>query len=149
MKVSKKLLILLFVLGLIAAACGGDDSSDDGPSDPADLAVDVGVDIEAGTIKIGLLSDLTGAFGPLVSAIVAGQEVYWANVNANGGINGLQVELVVRDTVYEVPNHVQFYEELKDQVVAFGDISTLVVYVTASFQNSSLSFSFFVAVFME
>jgi ABC-type branched-subunit amino acid transport system substrate-binding protein len=86
----------------------------------AEPAVDVGVDLEAGTIKVGLLSDLTGAFGPLVSAIVAGQEVYWANVNANGGINGLQVELIVRDTVYDVPNHVQFFEELKDQVVAFG-----------------------------
>jgi ABC-type branched-subunit amino acid transport system substrate-binding protein len=86
----------------------------------ADPVVDVGVDLEAGTIKIGMLSDLTGPFGPLVSAIVAGHEVYWGNVNANGGINGLMVELVVRDTVYEIPNHVQFYEELKDQVVAFG-----------------------------
>lgn len=149
MKVNRKFLILIFVLALVAAACGGDDDSSEttsapateapaettaAPSDeaPADTttaapveevaapAVDVGVDLEAGTIKIGLLSDLTGAFGPLVSAIVAGQEIYWANVNANGGINGLQVELVVRDTVYEVPNHVQFYEELKDQVVAFG-----------------------------
>jgi ABC-type branched-subunit amino acid transport system substrate-binding protein len=120
MNVSRKLLILLFVLGLIAAACGGDDSSDDGPSDPSELTVDVGVDIEAGTIKIGMLSDLTGPFGPLVSAIVAAHEVYWGNVNANGGINGLQVELVVRDTVYDPVNHVQFYEELKDSVVAFG-----------------------------
>ncbi|HSM43762.1 MAG TPA: ABC transporter substrate-binding protein, partial [Acidimicrobiia bacterium] len=36
------------------------------------------------------------------------------------GINGLEVELVTVDTVYEVPTHVQRYEELKDQVVAFG-----------------------------
>lgn len=90
------------------------------PDEMAPPAVDVGVDLEAGTIKIGMLSDLTGAFGPLVTAIVAGQEAYWANVNANGGINGLQVELVVRDTVYDVTNHVTFYEELKDQVVAIG-----------------------------
>ena len=32
----------------------------------------------------------------------------------------LEVDLVVADTVYEVPTHVQRYEELKDQVVAFG-----------------------------
>ena len=63
---------------------------------------------------------MTGAFGPLVTAIVAGQEAYWAKVNAEGGIHGLQVELVVRDTVYDVTNHVTLYEELKDQVVAFG-----------------------------
>ena len=32
---------------------------------------------------------VTGAFGPLVTPIVAGHEAYWANVNANGGIHGL------------------------------------------------------------
>ncbi len=153
MKVSNRLLILIFVLGLVAAACGGDDStdttaaatdapaettaapSDDAPAettaapaedtaapaeDMAPPSVDIGVDLEAQTIKIGMLSDLTGAFGPLVTPIVAGHEAYWANVNANGGIHGLQVELVVRDTVYDVTNHVTLYEELKDQVVAIG-----------------------------
>ncbi|MDH3463401.1 MAG: ABC transporter substrate-binding protein, partial [Acidimicrobiia bacterium] len=85
-----------------------------------DIATDIGVDLEAGVIKVGLLSDLTGAFGPLVSAIVAGHEAYWAEVNANGGINGLMVELEVVDTVYDVTNHVQFFNELKDEVVAFG-----------------------------
>jgi ABC-type branched-subunit amino acid transport system substrate-binding protein len=85
-----------------------------------DILTDVGVDLEAGTIKVGLLSDLTGPFGPLVTAIVAGQEVYWQNVNDSGGINGLMVELEVRDTTYDVPTHVTLYEELKDQVAAFG-----------------------------
>jgi ABC-type branched-subunit amino acid transport system substrate-binding protein len=84
------------------------------------IATDIGVDLEAGTITIGLLSDLTGPFSPLVSAIVTGQEVYWENVNANGGINGLQVILEIRDTGYVVDNHVQMYDELKDKVVAFG-----------------------------
>ena len=144
----RRLGILLFVLALVAAACGGDDDSSDTTAASGDSGttetteamddstetteamddgddmtpptVDVGVDLEAGTIQIGMLSDLTGPFGPLVSAIVAGHEVYWGNVNANGGINGLQVELIVRDTVYDPVNHVQFYEELKDQVVAFG-----------------------------
>lgn len=84
------------------------------------IATDIGVDLEAGTITIGMLSDLTGAFGPLVSSIVNGHEVYWEWLNENGGIHGLQVELEVRDTQYVVDNHVQLYEELKDQVVAFG-----------------------------
>jgi ABC-type branched-subunit amino acid transport system substrate-binding protein len=83
-------------------------------------ATDVGVDLEAGTISVGLLSDLSGPFAGLVSAIVAGQEAYWASVNAAGGIEGLQVELVVRDTGYDVPTHVTLYEEIKDEVVAIG-----------------------------
>lgn len=85
-----------------------------------EIATDIGVDLEAGVIKVGMLSDLTGAFGPLVNLIAAGANVFWADVNSRGGVHGLQVELVYRDTVYSVDNHVQFYEELKDQVVAFG-----------------------------
>lgn len=147
MKVKTKWLAIFLVLGLVLAACGdgaGDDTTttaadapdttaeptdttegdttdttvDDG--DMGDIATDVGVDLDAGVIRVGLLSDLSGLFAPLVQVIVAGHEVYWENVNANGGINGLEVELVTTDTAYEVPVHVQRYEELRDQVVAFG-----------------------------
>jgi ABC-type branched-subunit amino acid transport system substrate-binding protein len=104
---------------------GGDDTTttttdDGGGEEMAPPATDVGVDLEAGTISVGLLSDLSGPFAGLVSAIVAGQEAYWGYVNANGGIEGLEVELVVRDTGYDVPTHVTLYQELKDQVVAIG-----------------------------
>ncbi len=132
-------LLLTAVFALVVAACGDGEAETTTTTaaptttattaagettttgaEPMVIATDVGVDLDAGVIKVGLLSDLTGPFGPLVSAIVAGMNVYWADVNANGGVNGLQVELVVRDTVYVVDTHVQFYEELKDQVVAFG-----------------------------
>ncbi|HSF87108.1 MAG TPA: ABC transporter substrate-binding protein [Acidimicrobiia bacterium] len=94
--------------------------TDETEAPAGEILTDVGVDLEAGTITVGLLSDLSGPFAGLVSAIVAGQEAYWAYVNANGGIEGLEVVLEVRDTNYEVPAHVELYAELKDQVVAFG-----------------------------
>ncbi len=140
MKIKSKWFAIFLVLGLVVAACG--DGTVDETTTTADVGqttttggggettttaeqtvdptVDVGVDLEAGTIQVGLLSDLTGPFGPLVSAIVAGHNAYWADVNANGGIHGLMVELKTVDTVYDVTNHVQFYNELKDEVVAFG-----------------------------
>ena len=31
------------------------------------IATDIGVDLEEGVIKIGMLADLTGPFGPLIS----------------------------------------------------------------------------------
>jgi ABC-type branched-subunit amino acid transport system substrate-binding protein len=149
MKAKSKWLAIFLVLGLVLAACGGDDGGSDEETTTTEgestettedmttttegestettegemmdePMVDVGVDLEAGTITVGLLSDLTGPFGPLVSAIVAGHEAYWATVNANGGIHGLTVELETVDTAYDIPTHVQFYEELKDDVVAFG-----------------------------
>lgn len=144
-----KWLAWLMAFALVAAACGdGDgDAGEDTPSEPdtteaatpdepsatepdeemdeeeepgADIATDFGVDLEAGTISVGMLSDLTGPFGPLVGAILAGSQAYWDDVNAKGGIEGLQVELVTRDTQYDIQNHVQFYEEIKDQVVMIG-----------------------------
>ncbi len=85
-----------------------------------DIATDIGVDLEAGTITVGFLTDQTGAFSPLVTLINAGIEAYWADVNANGGINGLEVVLDFADTAYDGEQHVQLFEELKDEVVAFG-----------------------------
>ncbi len=144
MRKKSKWLALLLVLGLVLAACGdsggGETTSTAGGGDEptttaapdeattttaaeepsAEIATDVGVDLEAGTITIGLLSDLSGPFSPLVQVIVAGHEMYWANVNANGGINGLEVVIETRDTGYVVDTHVQLYEELKSGVVAFG-----------------------------
>ena len=140
-----KWLALLMVFALVVVACGSTD--DAGTETTAatettqastetteattetteamtegghDVATDFGVDLEAGVIRVGMLSDLTGPFGPLVSAILAGTQAHWDDVNANGGINGLQVELVTRDTVYVVDNHIQFYNEIRDQVALIG-----------------------------
>jgi ABC-type branched-subunit amino acid transport system substrate-binding protein len=73
-----------------------------------DILVDVGVDDE--TIKIGLLTDLTGAFAPLTVPITDGSEAYFEWVNANGGIAGRQVEVITLDTGYDVPTHQQQYD---------------------------------------
>jgi ABC-type branched-subunit amino acid transport system substrate-binding protein len=145
MKAKSKWLAIFLVLGLVLAACGDgggaeETTSTEGgavdtteqPTDTTeamtsttggeamDIATDVGVDLEAGTITVGLLSDLSGVFSALVQVIVTGHEAYWENVNANGGIGGLEVQLNAVDTVYDPATHVQRYEELKDEVVAFG-----------------------------
>lgn len=145
MRNKPKWLALFLVLGLVLAACGGGEggettttaaaeeeatttaAAEEEPTttaaaeeEPAEIATDVGVDLEAGTITIGLLSDLSGPFSPLVQIINTGHDLYWASVNEAGGVNGLNVELEVRDTGYVVDTHVQLYEELKSQVVAFG-----------------------------
>lgn len=108
-----------------ASEAGSSSAASEAPEtteaeEPMMIATDVGVDLEAGVIKVGMLADLTGLYGPLISLVAAGTNAFWADVNARGGVHGLQVELVYRDTGYSVDNHVQFYEELKDEVVAFG-----------------------------
>jgi len=147
MKAKYKWLAIFLVLCLVLAACGdgggddettttegdttetiaeptdtteGDTTDTTEASETGDIATDIGVDLEAGTITIGLLSDLTGVFSPLVTQIVAGYEAYWDDVNANGGINGLTVELEIGDTEYDGTIHAQLFEEMRGQVVAFG-----------------------------
>jgi ABC-type branched-subunit amino acid transport system substrate-binding protein len=148
MRTRSKWLAMILALGMILAACGGDDGATDETTatsgattetteagttdtteamtettmggDMADIATDVGVDLEAGTITVGLLADMTGVFSPLVTQIVAGHEAFWDDVNANGGIGGLEVQLDIADTQYDGPTHVQLFEEKKDEVVAFG-----------------------------
>ena len=89
---------------------------------PAEILTDFGVTDD--TIRIGLNADLSGIFAPLVTQIVDGQEAYWEIVNANGGIAGRQVELVVLDNGYDVPTHLENYEKMSaesdDGVVMFS-----------------------------
>ena len=148
MKVKSRWLAIFLALGLILAACspsGSDEettttadsggeatttTADDGGGETTttageddgmmDIATDIGVDLEAGTITIGFLTDQTGVFSPLVSQINAGIEAFWADVNANGGVHGLEVVLDFADTAYNGETHVQLFEEKKDEVVAFG-----------------------------
>lgn len=85
-----------------------------GSVDPADITYDIGVDDT--TIKVGMLADLSGAFAPLVTEIAEAQKVYWDNVNANGGIAGRQVELVIEDNGYDVAVQQEKYEAIKGEV---------------------------------
>jgi ABC-type branched-subunit amino acid transport system substrate-binding protein len=138
MRIKSRWLAILLAMGLVLAACspagteatttteGGAPTTSEGGGTtttgetPAEIQTDVGVDLESGTINIGLLSDLSGQFSSLVQLIVAAHEIYWADVNANGGINGLMVDVTALDTEYLSDVHVQRYEELQDEVVAFG-----------------------------
>jgi ABC-type branched-subunit amino acid transport system substrate-binding protein len=128
-------------LALVAAACGGDDDddagddatdateatdaaddgddateatepADDGDDMAAEVLTDVGVTDD--TIRIGLNADLSGIFAPLVTQIVDGQEAFWEIVNDNGGVAGRQVELVILDNAYDVPKHLENYEQMAD-----------------------------------
>jgi len=107
-----------------AAASGGDETTTTAATEtteaPTEMKTDFGVDLEAGTITVGQTADLTGPFAPLVNPILAGQQMYWAWVNANGGIGGLEVLMETRDTAYQVEQHIAAYDEIRDQVVAIS-----------------------------
>ena len=90
------------------------------------IAHDLGVDIESRTIRVGLNTDLTGIFAPLITKITDGHLAYWERVNDTGGIQGWSVEPVVLDNGYDVPRHLENYEAMAgdgDQSVVMFSMS--------------------------
>jgi ABC-type branched-subunit amino acid transport system substrate-binding protein len=103
-------------------AAGGEETTTTAAEAMTEVKVDYGVDLEAKTITIGQLADLTSpAFSALVNPIMAGQAMYWDYVNANGGIgDGLMVKMETRDTQYNPELTAAAYAEIRDQVVAIS-----------------------------
>ena len=151
----KWMLVVLCALALIASACGDDepgtseadaaaaaeaevaavpadveeaqDAAQEAPAVTEDaIAHDLGVDMESKTIRVGLNTDLTGIFAPLISKITDGHLAYWERVNDTGGIQGWSVEPIVLDNGYDVPKHLENYEAMAgdgDQSVVMFSIS--------------------------
>ncbi len=110
------------VLAATAAGCGGvvgggDDDSGGGADGP---------------IKIGVIADLTGATGDVGTPYHEGMMAYVENLNAEGGIEGREIEALANDYAYEVPEAERLYKQyVSEGVVAIqgwgtGDTEALV-----------------------
>lgn len=125
-----RLLALLLALAMIAGACGGDDDdSDAGSSD------DSGSDDASGEpIKIGALTSLTGPFTSWGLHVEAGMQMAVDDINADGGVDGRMLELIVADDQSDAEEGViQMERLLEDGVIAVaGTISSGVGAATAA-----------------
>lgn len=95
--------VLGVTLGIaaFAAGCGGDDEAASGEE----------------PIKIGGIFDLTGPTSDVGVAYADGIKDYVDQLNAEGGIEGREVELISDDYAYEVPLAEQLYSRLKSEEV--------------------------------
>src|SRR5712672_1289872 len=122
MRVTIKGAALALGLMLAVTACGGagedDESSGGSAGAPGNT---VGFDGE--TIKLGVLTPLTGTVAVIGQPLTAGNEVFFEALNAKGGVGGkYQVELVQEDTQYQADVAVQQYNKIKGDVVGFTQI---------------------------
>ncbi|MDH3606834.1 MAG: ABC transporter substrate-binding protein [Acidimicrobiia bacterium] len=145
-----RLLALLAVLALVAAACGDDTSdttvaqattttADSGGTTTTTEEVmtgpvfDIGVTEEPceggdpgrGCILLGSVTDQTGTFASASPGLLAGHELFWARVNASGGIGGLfDVDILdsaIVDNGYDNAQHVEAYQGIRDDVLALAE----------------------------
>ena len=102
----------LVAAGLGLAGCGGSGSSDSGSSD--------------GAIKVGVMGPLSGSVAQYGVACRDGALLYFKQVNADGGINGKQIETDVQDEKGDATEAVTVYNKLvEDGVTAIvGDVTS-------------------------
>ena len=107
MKHIKKVLALVLVAVLCLccfAACGDKEPA---TTEPAQTDA-------AGTLKIGVIGPMTGGAALYGNAVKYGAQLAVQEINAAGGINGMQVELNVQDDTHDAEKAVNAYNTLKD-----------------------------------
>ena len=150
MRKALQLIALLAALALVAAACGSGDSDTTTTSSPpttADVGTDttttlppepgvkfdVGVTEEPctdgnpsrGCIILGSVTDQTSTFAAASPGLLAGHRLFWARVNASGGIGG-EFDVEIRDEYivnnnYDPATHVEVYQTIADEILALAE----------------------------
>lgn len=117
------------VVGLTLAGCVVSDEPATTETDEAEttesnteagtseLLTDVGVTDD--TITVASMSDQSAVYAALGNTLVQGNELYFAERNANGGICGRNVELIVRDHASDTQTAVTQFNEIAPDVLGF------------------------------
>ena len=114
---------VLLAATILAAATGCSTKAEDAGGDTAKSGggeIKTGRGVTGDTIKLGVLTDLTGTFAALGADITNANTLYWEKQNAGKKVcNGkYKVELDIKDTGYVPQQGVQLYSSMKDNVLA-------------------------------
>jgi ABC-type branched-subunit amino acid transport system substrate-binding protein len=119
MKLGKRSRGTVALAAVVVAAASGcstkapESSGGGGDAAAADVQTDIGVEGE--TIRLGVLTDLTGVFAALGKDITQANELFWEE---NQVCDTYSVELDVQDTGYVPQTGVQLYSGMKDNILA-------------------------------
>ena len=113
----KKLVSLLMVAALSASmltGCGSSNSAADASDAAADSTAEGTENATGGTLKIGGIGPLTGSAAVYGTAVANAAQLAVDEVNAAGGVNGMQLELNFQDDECDAEKSVNAYNTLKD-----------------------------------
>jgi ABC-type branched-subunit amino acid transport system substrate-binding protein len=120
MKLGKGSRSAVVVAAVVVAAASGcstkapeSSGSGEGGGGGGDVTTDIGVEGE--TIRLGVLTDLTGVFAALGKDITNANTLFWKD---NKVCDTYTVELDVQDTGYVPQQGVQLYSGMKDSILA-------------------------------
>jgi ABC-type branched-subunit amino acid transport system substrate-binding protein len=119
---ARKVAALALGLALTLTACGGAGEDDSGGGGAAGAPGNT-AGFDGKTIKLGVLTPLSGTVAVIGQPLTAGNEVWFKALNEKGGVGGkYKVELVQEDTQYKTDIAVQKYNKIKGDVVAFTQV---------------------------
>jgi len=72
------------------------------------------------TIKIGVLTDITGVTASIQGPSLEGYKIFFRWVNDRGGIDGRKIDLIIEDTKYSIPQNFAAFKKFmyRDKVFA-------------------------------
>ena len=127
-------------LAIGAAACGSSDNSGGATSSSSGAPTASAPGITAKQVTVGGHFPLTGPAAPGYSEIPQAIDAYFKYVNANGGVHGRQLKMVIRDDGYNPTNTVKVTKQLvlQDKVFAMlGGLGTPTHTKVVDFLNAS------------
>lgn len=105
-------------LAVMLAGCSSkSEDTTGGSTDDGALKTDVGV--TDGTITLGVLTDQSGVYAALGNTLTQGNQLYFDQRNADGGVCGRNVEIVVRDHGSDVQTAVSQFAEIEPDILGF------------------------------
>ena len=109
---------------LALTACGGSSSTAASTSTAASAAGSTAA--SGDTIKVGVMGPLSGNVSVYGQAVVNGATLYLKQVNANGGINGKQIEILTEDEQGDATQAVNCFTKMVDEgmTALIGDVTT-------------------------
>ena len=123
-KLIATLLAVVMAVGVLAG-CGNDFGSNETAAPAADTAIAPAATVEAAegldtenTYKVGVLMPLSGDLSFFSAYFQPILDIYQADINANGGINGHALELVYKDTQGDATITAQRLDEMTDEKVS-------------------------------
>jgi ABC-type branched-subunit amino acid transport system substrate-binding protein len=115
--------VLVCLLLVALAGCGSKGQSNNASGGGGGSgAVKTGPGVTGKTITLGVLTDLSGVFAPLGKPIMQANQLFWKEKNAQGGVCGRTVNLVVKDHGYDPQKAVVQYRELSSQVAGLQQL---------------------------
>ena len=122
-KLIATLLAVVMAVGVLAG-CGNDFGSNETAAPASDTAIAPAATVEAAegldtenTYKVGVLMPLSGDLSFFSAYFQPILDIYQADINANGGINGHALELVYKDTQGDATITAQRLDEMTDEKV--------------------------------